>query len=409
MRKIVGYMTETFYFKIAYLLLSLFYVTMFSEIKVISSIGSKVMLLWGGILIINEMLKIQKHFLKVNIIKIWLISFLIFEFISGYIINRSFGNLVPLFINIIMFFVVGFSVEKKNSYEIKKEIAIISTIFIAITFIISIVSLIFFIRKSYVYFHGNPYGYLYEGAFIGLYTNKNTFGIACAISLMISLILILLEGKAKKSNILFYLINILLQAFLLTRCGARSAQLGVGVFLAFIVFIGLRNIYFRIIYGMVGVGVVAVFINRLFKTNKIDEFLTGRYELWTTAINVIKHNTLFGVGNHNLVNAMKQYAKGDLPGIEGGGLHNIFLQVFTTNGLFTVISWVLFLLTFFIFIIIRVDRILNKKERAFLIVIGSMLLAIVSINIFEATITYIVSFISLIFWIYAGYIYKLVE
>ncbi|GIM28709.1 hypothetical protein CPJCM30710_13750 [Clostridium polyendosporum] len=407
MKKIIEYITETFYFKIAYLLLSLFYVTMFSEIKIVSHIGSKIMLLWGVILFVDEIYK--RSFLNFNIIKLSLIIFLVFQFISGFIINRNFNNLIPLFINAIMFFVVGFSVKEKNRDKVKTEIADICKVFILITFILSSVSLILFIRKSYITFHGNPYGYLYEGAFIGLYTNENTFGIACAISIIMSLIVIALEKDIKVNRMLPYFINVGLQLLVLTKSGGRSAKLGIVVFLVFIVFIYVKNIYFRLVYILTGLGGLGIIVNNLYKANKIEKVLSGRYELWTTATGVIKHNILFGVGNYNLVNAVKQYSKSELSGIEGGGLHNIFLQIFTANGLFAVISWMIFLLTFFIFIIIRTDRILNKKERVLSIVIISMLLAIVSINIFEASIAYIVSFISLIFWIYAGYIYTLVK
>ena len=61
-----------------------------------------------------------------------------------------------------------------------------------------------------------------------------------------------------------------------------------------------------------------------------------------------------------------------------------------------------------IFILKRVDN-LKRKERLRMTVLVSMLVGILAANLFESTLIYIVSFISMIFWIYLGYVISILD
>ena len=98
----------------------------------------------------------------------------------------------------------------------------------------------------------------------------------------------------------------------------------------------------------------------------------------------------------------------DLPGLEYGGLHNIYFQIITVNGVISLILFLAFLCGMLIFILKRVDN-LKRKERLRMTVLVSMLVGILAANLFESTLIYIVSFISMIFWIYLGYVISILD
>ena len=51
----------------------------------------------------------------------------------------------------------------------------------------------------------------------------------------------------------------------------------------------------------------------------------------------------------------------DLPGLEYGGLHNIYFQIITVNGVISLILFLAFLCGMLIFILKRVDNLKKRK------------------------------------------------
>ena len=51
---------------------------------------------------------------------------------------------------------------------------------------------------------------------------------------------------------------------------------------------------------------------------------------------------------------------------------------------------------------------LRKKEKFEMTTLTSMILGIIAVNLFESTLIYIISFISMIFWIYSGYLVSII-
>ena len=135
---------------------------------------------------------------------------------------------------------------------------------------------------------------------------------------------------------------------------------------------------------------------------------SGRMNLWISAFDVIKNNILFGVGNSNLIPSVTAVRETELLGIEAGGLHNMFLQLITVNGVIAFIIFVLFIIASYITIVKCYD---NNKSNFYknYFIITSLVTGILLINLFESNILYIISFISILFWTYLGYLISLIK
>ena len=60
------------------------------------------------------------------------------------------------------------------------------------------------------------------------------------------------------------------------------------------------------------------------------------------------------------------------------------------------------------FIIQHLDK-LKRKEKLKMTTLTSLIVGILAVNLFESDIIYIVSFISMIFWIYLGYLVSILD
>lgn len=151
------------------------------------------------------------------------------------------------------------------------------------------------------------------------------------------------------------------------------------------------------------IGGFALFHERLYN------FLSARNELWYSAWLLIKQNPFFGVGNSSLVEKVYSMRPGViLPGIEAGGLHNIFLQIITANGFITLMLFLIVLFNTFSFIVKKVDFSFGRNRKINLVLL-SLVTGIVFVNLFESNLIYIVSFIPMIFWTYLGYFISILK
>ena len=162
--------------------------------------------------------------------------------------------------------------------------------------------------------------------------------------------------------------------------------------------------YLKLAISIFIIGSIGILIYYLNKSN-IDTISTGRSVLWENAFNIIKENKIFGVGTTSFVDIMKENSHVSLPGIEAGGLHNIYIQIALCNGLLAFFVFITFILTS---IIIFLKEILykNNDNNKINISLFSILVSILSLNLFESTLIYICSFIALIFWICIGELFS---
>ena len=140
----------------------------------------------------------------------------------------------------------------------------------------------------------------------------------------------------------------------------------------------------------------------------IRDFTSGRTSLWESASIVIQENPVTGVGYDNMIEAVTSAREtDDLPGLSTGRLHNIYIETATVNGIISLVMILSFIVILFVFIINRLDH-LRKKEKFEMTTLTSMILGIIAVNLIESTLIYIISFISMIFWIYSGYLVSII-
>lgn len=394
-----------FYFKLFYLFVSLTFVTAFKVIPGIH-ILSKVALLWGIIIIFYMIFSGYKK-RKLYAFDIALHSFLTLTLILTLIFYRTGENLKIWLVNCILFISVYTVDIFRNKKELIKEMEFITyfyTIFMAIASLISL-----FMR----FFNQNikVRDIVFAGSKGGLFENENAISIAAAIAIALCLYI---NYSTKISKIKLYCLgNILLQLITMMTFRGRSAILIVIAMFYTSIFIYVKNKYARIAMIVLPIilliGSVTIIVGTDWHYTEIRSYTSGRNNLWRTAWKVIKWYPLAGVGGSALLDNMREArVTWDLPGLEYGGLHNIFFQIITVNGVIALVLFAAFLCGILIFTLRHVDN-LKRKERLRMATLLSMLVGILAVNIFESTLIYIVSFISIIFWIYLGYVISILD
>ncbi len=394
-----------FYFKLFYLFVSLTFVTALKTIPGIH-ILSKVALLWG-IIIIFYMLVNGYRKRKLYGFDIALQAFLILTLILTLIFYRTGENLKIWIVNSILFISIYTVDIFRSKKELIKEMEIITyfyTIFMAVASIISLLMRI--VNKNI-----EVGEFLFAGSKGGLFENENAISIAAAIAIAMCLYI---NYSTKINKIKLYCLgNIALQLIAMMVFRGRSAILIVIAMFYTAAFIYVKNKYIRIsmiilpILFMIASVIIAVGTD--WNYTAIRSYTSGRNNLWRTAWAVIKWYPLTGVGKSALIENMREArVTWDLPGLEYGGLHNIYFQIITVNGLISLILFISFLCGMLIFVLKRVDN-LKRKERLRMTVLVSMLVGILAANLFESTLIYIVSFMSMIFWIYLGYVISILD
>ena len=287
--------------------------------------------------------------------------------------------------------------NKKSMVEEMKRITYFYVIFMFFSSFISILMKVF--NKS-IYING----YIFQGSKSGIFENPNAISIAASIAIVMS---IYLNNITKCYKIkLLLILNIIIQALSMITFNGRSSFLIVIAIIYCFIFVYSNNKYIRAF--LLVLPIIACIGTANMEGNHIRDFTSGRTSLWESASIVIKDNPLTGVGYSNMIDEVKSARDtDDLPGLSTGRLHNIYIEIATVNGLISLAIIIIFILSLFIFIINHLDN-LRKKEKFEMTTLTSMLLGIVAVNLFESTLIYIVSFISMIFWIYSGYIISII-
>ncbi|HEY5525505.1 MAG TPA: O-antigen ligase family protein, partial [Clostridium sp.] len=238
-----------------------------------------------------------------------------------------------------------------------------------------------------------------QGESQGLYVYKNSLAIAASIGLLVS-VYMLVKYRDDKTKF-FHLLNVLLQIIPLVFSNGRSAYFLVIAIPFVLIFMKFKIKSFRsamiLVPCIFSIGGFALFHEKLYN------FLSSRNELWYSAWLAIKENPILGVGNDSLLDKVYSMRPGVvLPGIEVGGLHNIYLQILTANGAIALILFLIFIYFIFSFLIKNLDKSYGAYRKVGIVLL-SLLVGILFVNLFESNLIYIVSFISIIFWTYLGY------
>jgi len=379
-------LTNNFNFCLFYLFSSFCFVSFLKEIPYIYLL-SKVALLWGLALSIIHIIKIIKR--RPNLIELSLYNFLGLTLLINLIFYRSMGNLKIWLVNFIILSSVFYINLDKRNEQLEKELKIISNLIALFTFIFSLACALMYFANITFTLSSRIYGENH-----GLYINQNTLTIAASIGMLVSLY-ILIKYPYEKFK-LIHLPNILLQIVSLIFSSGRSAYILVIAIIFVIIFVKFKNKFFR--FAMIFVPSIFFISSLALFHEKLYDFLSGRNELWYSAWLSIKENPIFGIGNEALADKISLIR----PTLESGGLHNIYLQIITANGVFALISFLSFIYLIFAFLIKKLDKSYGIYRR-----VGTVLLClfvvILFINLFESNLLYRVNSLSIIFWIYLGY------
>lgn len=134
-------------------------------------------------------------------------------------------------------------------------------------------------------------------------------------------------------------------------------------------------------------------------------FLNGRAELWACGGDILRDHLLFGVGSRNIPEVARRYRPADaLPGIDGGGLHNIVMQLLVSNGVLGFAALAAYAVICLIQLIgyFKFFRLSTRPSRTVLLCVCVLLLLLVQ-NMVENTILFGASFHAAIFWSYLGF------
>ena len=398
LKKVYNILDNKFYFRLLYLFVSLTFVTILKCIPKIN-ILKDIAFAWGFLLLIFMIFNDYKR-RKIYKFDIPLDLFIVITFIFNIFVYKSSYNIKIWAVNLILFVIV-FSVDVfNNKKNLIKEMNIITYFYVGIMFILSFISL-----EMKVFDKSITIGeYFFSGANGGLFENENAISIAAALAIVMCIYLNYISKNFRLK--IFWFINIILQVLTMISFKGRSAYLIVIAVIYTFVFIYNKNKYIRglliIIPILLGIG------GSFYEGNHIRDFTSGRTSLWDSAKIVIEHNPIAGVGNVNMVEkVINARPTSDLPGLQTGGLHNIYIQIATVNGLVSLILFLLFILLASIFIVKKIDG-LRKKEKMHMTIIASILVGILVVNLFESALIYGTSFISIIFWVYLGYIISIV-
>lgn len=389
--------SNSFYFKILYLLVSLSFITLIFQMPILKLLN-KVCLAWGALLFLINFIQIIKKKRKVYIYNIFIYIFLavtLFFTIYKYPTTLNFKTWV---INLLILTVI-FSIDNyKDKNELNKEIDVYSYFYIASTFILSTISIIFIAMKLNIEkLIINADGVEELITFKGVFNNENAFGISAALSILITLYMIY-KAKNNKVKITFY-INLVIQFIALTISGGRSGYLALLSLVFIFAFIYIKNNIVRALLIILPV-LSFVFVFTL-DSSTLHYIFTGREYIWIAAIRIIKFAFFSGIGTSNTIPTLIQNQPADLIGVTKGGIHNIYMEVTTTNGFIATFMLILFIASVIISGIYIISKLNSNKKISYTLLL-SILIAIPVINLMESSLVYIISFISLIYWFYAG-------
>ena len=390
-----------FYFKLLYLFVSFTFVTMLKDVpgRKIFNYINYIVLAWGIILILLMAIEGYKK-RKIYKFDIPLAIFMIITLVLNIISYRSAENIKVWIVNLILFVVI-FSVDVfRCKKTMIKELNIITYFYVIFMFIASSASLILRFSEKTIYLNGVLFG-----TTRGVFENENALAIAAALAVVMCVYLnnITKDPKLK----MFWLGNIVLQIITLIGSDGRSAYLIIIAMIYTFIFVYNKNKYIRSALILAPILICVVFV-KLDKSH-LESFTTERNNIWNSAAVVIQQHPLTGVGNSDLVEAVKNARIGwYVPGIEFGGMHNSYVEIAAVNGVISLLLFLIFLGIISMFIIQHLDK-LQRKEKLQMTTLASIIVGILAVNLFESTLIYKVSFISIIFWIYLGYLVSILD
>lgn len=400
LRKIYSVLDNKFYFRLLYLFVSFTFVTMLKCIPKVNLL-SKVAILWGIVILLFAVFYDYKR-RKIYRFDIFLTAFIGITFVFNMVVYRKSENIIAWIVNLILFGAI-FTIDVfKNKKKLIKEMNVITWFYAILMFIASVISLMMeFANKTF-----EIGDYVFGFSKGGVFENENAICIAAAIAIVMSLYLRYISKNFKSR--FFLVLNIVVQGVTMITYRGRSSYFILIALVYTFLFVLNKNKYLRGTLIAIPVAVLC-FVSFNLQGESVRNFTSGRTSLWHCAKLVVEDHPITGVGNADFIDRVwEKSLDQDLPGIVAGGLHNIYVQIGTVNGLIALILLLLFFISIFTVIVQRLDN-LRRKEKIQMTYILSILVGILCVNLFESALIYIISFISLTFWIYLGYLVSILD
>jgi O-antigen ligase len=390
---------QKYIYKKTFIIVTILYTTFLSYINGLSTIINFLLLLWGVFIFVLQYESDKRIGIKRN--KFVLIIFIVFS-LGTIILNSSqASNIKILALTVIQFFLLYEYRLNIDSYLKVKELYKLSRTYVLITFATTGLAIFMYLLKRNITFAGYELGTTHYNALYGIHIGSNTAGLVALISIVLSDVCrrIYLKGRC------FLYLNIIMQVMLVVLSKARSALAGLLIYYIIYIFMTLKSRRIKrliMLIAIAGVAALPMASNALTKNAELG-FFSGRLLIWNQAAKVIKDKFMLGVGINNVVEQVKKVATTDLPGIEGGGMHNIFMQIAISNGILALVAMTIF----FIYIAIKMYLWLKKAEepltKRIVATIFAFTIALYVINMVEANLIYVANFVATVYWICIGY------
>lgn len=398
-------------YKTAFILYALFFATEFSQYNSFTML-KLLMIAWGcGLIVLDIYTNKNKILKKFNLM---LNLFILMNIISLIVFPNKAYNFRIFLITIIQLGVLNNSEITQTPRNVLKEINKINFAFIIGSFVISAISLSMFVFKFNIL--SISYNEITRPDLLkGLFLISNIAGLVSLMSIMVTIISIVSGANGFKG---LYGLNILVQGLVLYLTKARASWIGLIIFIIIYGVISIKNKTLRrTILAIILIAVVSLPVYGPKIVNNLEGFagktdyyqyygfLSGRQMIWTQGYeSIVKTNSLLGVGYKDVVNVIKNSTTQFLPGVDGGRMHNIYLEILCSHGILALIFMVMFFLANGVAIykdIFKED--IPIENRRILKVIFAMFMSLYALGFVESVLLYVISVVSIIYWIYVGY------
>ncbi|WP_459480491.1 O-antigen ligase family protein [Clostridium saccharoperbutylacetonicum] len=401
-KNVYEYVDNKFYFKLLYLFITLTYVTILKYIPG-TNIVKNIVFAWGILLLLLLIIEDYKR-RKIYKFDIPLGIFMILTLIFNLFVYRDMDNIKVWMVNLIVFTII-FTVDVfRNKKELIKEMNIISCFYVVFMLLASGASLIMYLFNMKLTIKNVVFEL--NGVNGGVFENKNALSIAAALAIVLCIYLNYVTQSHRLK--LFWLANIVLQvAVMMVGSHGRSADLIVIAVVYTFVFVYNKNKYLRTVLVLIPI-LACIGVWQVNKEN-IRLYTSGRSNLWESAAVVVEQHPLAGVGYNDMIGEVKAARPiSDLPGLDVGRLHNIYVETATVNGIISLLLFISFLGIILAFIVEQLDK-LQRKEKIQMTTLTSLIVGIIAVNLFESNLINSANFISMIFWIYLGYLVSILD
>lgn len=394
-----------------------------TALSILNTVCLGIIFLIEGFIVYKKRNKINfKQLLKPDSLKKWISIFVVLFFIfnlATILLNpNKLGNIKIMVSTVTQLIILSlmFPYNKKTMERFVK-------VYMFSIFAFTVVSFIFYIYDMKLI--------IFLGRYCGVFLNPNIASILMGISFVLSIFMIYYQKKIRVN-----LINLLVLTPMIQLGGSRATKITLMTILFVFFAIEIyqknkKNVFFKK-FGITATVILIAFFTLLplsYQGLKLmhDELIVdtkpitdsnykrddketeesdmARFELIKSGLKAVKENPVFGVGFHNVYDAVSEQSDEKLGGLLGGGVHNTYLEVMISNGLTGFICF--FMIVFMLILSAGKRCIIEKHMSKNLTVVTSILLGLCVYGLFEANLILTTSIMAVIFWFVIGvYIYE---